>query len=138
MYKKGFTLIELLVVIAIIGLLSAVVIKYLSDAKFRGENAAIKTNLHSARSQMDLNYSTSNTYSGLCTSDPKLVTILQDASLRGGGNTTSYVCNSNTSTWAISTPLKISEGSNTYWCVDSTGNAKSQAANLSSGVMQCL
>lgn len=134
----GFTLVELLVSIAIISLLASIVIRYVEDAKFRGENVSIKNDLHNARSQMNISYSTNNdTFTDLCTTNTKLISIMQDASLRGSGNTTSYVCNSNASVWAISVPLKMNDAGNNYWCVDSTGNAKGEASNLSSGVTQC-
>ena len=66
MYKhKGFTLIELLVVIAIIGILSTVVLVSLSNAKQKGNDAAVKANLDSAKKQMELYYATNGNYGGV-------------------------------------------------------------------------
>ena len=136
--KRGFTLIELLVVIAIIGLLSSIVVRYVEEAKSKGENSSIKSDLHSASSQINISYSINNdSFANLCTTDAKLIAIMRDASLRGSGSATSYVCNSTVTVWAISSPLKVSESGKGYWCVDSTGNAKSELSNLSAGVYQC-
>ena len=47
--NKGFTLIELLVVIAIIGILSSVVIASINQARDKGNDAAIQSNLNGIR-----------------------------------------------------------------------------------------
>src|SRR5665648_500452 len=65
--NTGFTLIELLVVIAIIGILSAVVLASLNTARTKGQDAAIKSNLDSARVQAELFYTTGTTYDLVCT-----------------------------------------------------------------------
>lgn len=135
--KKGFTLIELLVVLAVISLLATVVMAVMSDAKNRSDNSSVKDNLNNIRSQMNISYSSFNSYSGLCVSDTNLVSILQNASQDGAGNTVSYVCNDSSGSWAASAPLRVAEGTSLYWCVDSTNASIGELANLSAGVTQC-
>ena len=60
--RRAFTLIELLVVIAIVGVLSAIVMTSLGDARTRGADASIKSNLASIRAQAELYYSNNNDY----------------------------------------------------------------------------
>lgn len=61
--SRGFTLIELLVVIAIIGILSAVVLASLNTARSKGNDAAIKSNLDTIRTQSAIYYDSNNSYS---------------------------------------------------------------------------
>ena len=60
--SDGFTLIELLVVMAIIGILAAVVLASLNDARGKGGDAAIKSNLENMRLQAELIYAGSGCY----------------------------------------------------------------------------
>ncbi|KND49166.1 MAG: putative Type IV pilus pilin [Parcubacteria bacterium C7867-008] len=57
-FTRGFTLIELLVVIAIIGVLSSIVLSSLNQARNKGNDAAVKSNLDNARAQAQLFYDT--------------------------------------------------------------------------------
>ena len=141
-FNRGFTLIELLVVIAIIGILSSVVLASLNTARGKGANSAIKSNLANARTQAELYYNSMNdTYSAVCglvnapdgtktingfvltAHNQSNATTFSTLSTTAGSLTTS-VCHSATGApwaWAAAVPLKVPEGLNRYWCVDSTG-----------------
>ena len=123
--KKGFTLIELLVVIAIIGILSSVVLASLNTARGKGANAAVKANLNNIRAQAELVYdiASPNSYATVCVNE-NVSKGLAAAGSAGGGAT---ACFNSTTAWAASAALKVSEAG-AYWCVDSTGTAKSTSA----------
>ncbi|MCC6290806.1 prepilin-type N-terminal cleavage/methylation domain-containing protein [Candidatus Nomurabacteria bacterium] len=60
--KAGFTLIEILIVIAIIGLLSGIVVVFLSGARGRGYDVAIKSSLKEIRNLAEIYYSENGQY----------------------------------------------------------------------------
>lgn len=63
--QRGFTLIELLVVIAIIGLLSAVVLASLNQARLRSRDAAAQTQLRELAKLFELQYLETQDYTDL-------------------------------------------------------------------------
>ncbi len=154
--SKGFTLIELLVVIAIIGILSAVVLASLNTARSKGNDAAVKANLDTIRTQSAIYYDNENGYSeagtaitaitaGSCTGTGVDGSILADSNVAAAiaaadaASTGAAVCSlgaatvtpaAQTSTWAVYVPLSTGS-SPAGWCVDSTG--KSQASALITG-----
>lgn len=134
--SRGFTLIELLVVIAIIGMLSSVVLGALNGARGKSANAAIKSNLANMRSQILLTYD-NGPYVGICGGGSVAAKFSDAASLVASGNTTSDVCNTGggagQTSFVISVPLKIPEGTSNYWCVDSTGVLKGHPNPLGAG-----
>jgi prepilin-type N-terminal cleavage/methylation domain-containing protein len=127
-HLRGFTLIELLVVIAIIGILSAVVLASLNTARNKGADAAIKSNIDSARAQAELYYdANSNSYANVCTGSAGGVSGIAAmvAGTQSAGGT--VFCNSSATAWVLSSTLKTASTSS--WCVDSTGTSTTRTGN---------
>ncbi|MFA6969104.1 MAG: type II secretion system protein [Candidatus Paceibacterota bacterium] len=145
-FSRGFTLIELLVVIAIIGILSAVVLASLNTARTRGNDASVKANINGIRTQAEMYYGTNaNKYAtavaagvncgttfttNTMLADPTITKALQ-AAYKANGSAAFY-CNLDAggTSYAIAAPLATA---GTYWCVDSTGSAKSTQGSGSTG-----
>lgn len=162
MYSKksaqGFTLIELIVVIAIIGVFSSIVLVSASQARKKGVDSAVITNLVNAKLQAEVFFinngeSFSNGTASVCASY-----FAQDGvtkSARGYGeaardafNDASYsyasagvqassatrvACHALANQWAMESPLKT--GGN--WCVDYTGASKKVTTFLLSTKYVC-
>lgn len=134
---KGFTLIELLVVLAIIGIIAVIALAAFSDARFKAENTGVKANLNGVRAQAELYYTlNSNSYSNLCINSVIVKQITVAMSNSGDTGTVASRCNSNSIAWAVNVKLKIPEGANNYWCVDTLGSAKGEPSELA-GATAC-
>jgi prepilin-type N-terminal cleavage/methylation domain-containing protein len=147
--NKGFTLIELLVVIAIIGILSSVVLASLSSAREKGKDAAVKSQLASAKAQAELWLSAHEDigYAGVCTDpDVGINKLLVAAHSSSGSATTGptinalattaqtavqTACNDSADAWAVSVPLSSSSTSlASFYCSDNSGLSKETSAPL--------
>jgi len=130
-----------LVVIAIIGILSSVVLASLNTARTKGNDASVKSQMSSVRSQAEIFYDIDQTYTNVCT-DAQTVKLLDNASEQGSGAKTNDVCNSTGTAYAASSPIKstnlfaAASGSD-FWCVDSTGSSKLIDVTLDSTATVC-
>ncbi len=112
--RKGFTLIELLVVIAIIGVIASIVLASLNSARAKGADAAIKSNIHSTRTQGQIFYDDNGTFDGIC-SDAKILSFRAGATNAGSLQDT---CADTNTAWALEAQVKTNTD---FYCVDSEG-----------------
>ncbi len=131
---SGFTLIELLVVIAIIGILSSVVLASLNNARTKGNDAAVRSNLFNARAQAELFSSYNNdqyvitaggttdvcSTTGLVSNTKGLYQFASAAANASGStiNTTVTTAGTNTSVTCHATPLTGSYNPLNAWAME--------------------
>ncbi len=160
---RGFTLIELLVVIAIIGLLASIILVSLNSARSKAKDTRVISDVRQVRSQIETEVSANGAFtvgaSSCITANPAAANgaatintinpptangnncspLNTDAQNNNGSN--AIVVRSDTAVGTSATTFRAFvvyaalNGSNGYFCMDSTGQAKVLAAAPAAGII---
>lgn len=133
--RQGFTLIELLVVIGIIGVLAAVVLVSMNDARDGATDARVQSEMDSLSKQSLISFLPINGFDSVCgtggvTQDPAIARLIGSIEALTGGT---VECNSATGAFAVSAPLE----NGLFWCVDGDGVKREIPSALAAGVTAC-
>lgn len=121
--SKGFTLLELLIVIAILGVLMAILLYYLGDARSKGSDASIQSNLVNARAQAELYFNLNGlSYMDVCTeslsdSPQGIADFVEASDFENGSGEVN--CFDNDDDWALE--VQLNNDTAQYLCVHTGG-----------------
>jgi prepilin-type N-terminal cleavage/methylation domain-containing protein len=127
--KKGFTLIELLVVIAIIGILASIVLVSLNNARNRGYDAEIKSELAQVKNSLEMYYDDNGgSYTNFDLATEGLTGLgVPKCSADYGTDGKKYNVYVTKTTYVIWADLC---GGSYDWCMDSNGNSRETASEV--------
>jgi len=152
--EKGFTLIELLVVIAVIGILAAIILASLNNARSKGGDAAVKSNLANVRTQAQMYYdiygkfrNPANNGAFAYTDCLTTTTVFGDtggtsvearaisqtiysaiSAAHVAGGSGGMMCKQDATNQKYLIAVKMNSGN--YWCIDADGASKDIGASL--------
>lgn len=155
MSTRGFTLIEVLVVVTIIGLLSTIVLSGVRQARLKAADSRVKQEVVQLRTVMELERSETGTYSAIKNySGPSFIAAggscsgftgnyaaqaqsvcqaLVDATGSSCGSSCVYFRSTNPSSPTLFTIMAYLPGSNTYYCLGSSGKSSATTPYPSPG-----
>lgn len=137
--SKGFTMIELMVVIAIIGILAAIILVSLSNARNAGKNAKIKSDIQQLRAiaitYQDIKKADGTPDWAAFIADPASVKLRVDLAAQNGDANAYKVF------WDTATSAKLCQssplvGSSDYYCADTQGGTGKSVCVYGVGVCQ--
>jgi uncharacterized RDD family membrane protein YckC len=109
---------------AVVGVLAAIVLVSLGNAREAGADSTVKSYVNSIRIDMEM-YAVGheNLYTAACL-DPKITSGLMSAAKAGADDESVYGCYAQDDLWMVIVPLHTAG----YYCADSTGSARSVAS----------
>ena len=123
--KQGFTLIELLVVIAIIGILASIVLVSLNDARNKGYDTEVKSEIAQMKNAMEICYDDNN---GSYTSCDTATLLGTTAITPPGCSDTDYIIATTDQGYKIY--AQMCSDTTMSWCADGSGVSKSTTTTI--------
>ena len=126
--KEGFTLIELLVVIAIIGILASIVLVSLNDARNKGYDTEVKSEIAQIKNAMEICYDDNNgSYTDCSTAGDLGTTNITPP----GCSDAAYLIATTDQGYKIY--AQMCSDTTMSWCADGSGVSKSTTTTIITG-----